>query len=132
MLDQNSTVQMDSQGLIQKPEITKDKPRKKCPALDFSEDKCSQDSDSLTRLTKIHEDSGEENLESERTQKELPNQIPKENTEKKLPEMTSQQMNSHIIESLSKINQFIERIEHNISKSRVRTQKFFPKKLAPQ
>ena len=31
--------------------------------------------------------------------------------------MTSQQMSRHIIESLSKINKFIEKIESNISKS---------------
>ena len=38
----------------------------KCLALDFSEDNLSGNSDSLTRLTKIHEDSGEEYLESDR------------------------------------------------------------------
>lgn len=46
--------------------------RKKCPALDFSDDKESNNSDSITRLTKIHEDSGEENIESERLLAKIP------------------------------------------------------------
>jgi len=50
--------------------------RKKCPALDFSDDKESNNSDSITRLTKIHEDSGEENIESERVDSEKVRQVP--------------------------------------------------------
>jgi len=39
----------------------------------------------MTRLTKIHEDSREENLESERTQKEPLLQLPYEQTVKEMP-----------------------------------------------